>query len=70
MELFKTMTGTELMHVPYKGSVLALTDVVAGVIPLMFVGLAPSLNLIRAGSVRALGVFPKTLCRNYPTCRR
>ncbi|MFZ0355539.1 MAG: tripartite tricarboxylate transporter substrate binding protein [Pseudolabrys sp.] len=66
MELFKTMTGTELMHVPYKGSVSALTDVVAGVIPLMFVGLAPSLNLIRAGSVRALGVSSKTLVPELP----
>ena len=60
MELFKTMTGTELVHVPYKGSVPALTDVMAGVIPVMFVDLAPSLNLIRDGRVRALGVSSKT----------
>jgi tripartite-type tricarboxylate transporter receptor subunit TctC len=56
MELFKTMTGTELVHVPYKGSVPALQDVMAGNIPVMFVDLAPSLNLIKAGKVRALGV--------------
>jgi len=66
MELFKAMTGTELMHVPYKGSVQALTDVVAGTIPLMFVGLAPSLNLIRAGSLRALGVSSKTRVPELP----
>jgi len=56
MELFKAMTGTEMVHVPYKGSVPALTDVMAGVITAMFVDLAPSLNLIREGRVRALGV--------------
>ena len=66
MELFKTMTGTELVHVPYKGSVPALTDVMAGVIPLMFVDLAPSLNLIRAGRVRALGVSSKTRVAELP----
>ena len=56
MELFKSMTGTELVHVPYKGSVPALQDVMAGNIPVMFVDLAPSLNLIKAGKIRALGV--------------
>ena len=38
MELFKTLTSTEIVHVPYKGSVPALTDVIAGRIPVMFVG--------------------------------
>lgn len=66
MELFKAMTGTELVHVPYKGSVPALTDVMAGVIPLMFVDLAPSLNLIRAGRVRALGVSSKIRVPELP----
>ncbi len=56
MELFKSMTGTELVHVPYKGSVPALQDVMAGNIPVMFVDLAPSLNLIKVGKIRALGV--------------
>jgi len=56
MELFKSMTASELVHVPYKGSVPALQDVMAGNIPVMFVDLAPSLNLIKAGNVRAIGV--------------
>ena len=59
MELFETMTGTELVHVPYKGSVPALTDVMSGAIPAMFVDLGPSLNLIRDGRVRALGISSK-----------
>ena len=57
MELFKSMTGTEMVHVPYKGSVPALTDIMGGAIRVMFVDLGPSLNLIRDGRVRALGIF-------------
>ena len=45
-----------MIHVPYKGSVPALTDVVAGHIPLMFVDLAPAQPMIKEGKVRALGV--------------
>ena len=66
MELFKTMTGTEMVHVPYKGSVPALTDVIAGRIPVMFVDLAPSLQFIRNGNVRAIGVSSKTRVPQIP----
>jgi tripartite-type tricarboxylate transporter receptor subunit TctC len=66
MELFRSMTGTEMVHVPYKGSVPALTDVISGAIPLMFVDLAPALNLIRDGKVRALGVSTETRVSELP----
>ncbi len=66
MELFKSMTGIELVHVPYKGSVPALTDVMGGTIPVMFVDLGPSLNLIRDGRVRALGISSKTRIAELP----
>jgi tripartite-type tricarboxylate transporter receptor subunit TctC len=55
-EMFKTMTGTEMTHVPYKGSAPALTDVIGGHIALLFADPAPALPLIKAGKVRALGV--------------
>ena len=55
-ELLKSMTGIEMTHVPYKGSVPALTDVVANHIPLMFVDLAPAQPMIKDGRVRAIGV--------------
>lgn len=55
-ELLKSMTGIKMAHVPYKGSVPALNDVVAGHVPLMFSDFAPSLQLIKAGKLRALGV--------------
>jgi tripartite-type tricarboxylate transporter receptor subunit TctC len=66
MELFRSMTGTALVHVPYKGSVPALTDVMAGTIPVMFVDLAPSLSLIRDGRVRAIGISSKTRIPELP----
>ncbi len=55
-ELFKTMAGIEMTHVPYKGSAPALTDVIAGHIPLMFGDVVASLPLIKEGKVRALAV--------------
>ena len=55
-ELLKSMTGIEMTHVPYKGSLPALNDVVAGHVPLMFVDLGPALGMIKAGKVRAIGV--------------
>jgi tripartite-type tricarboxylate transporter receptor subunit TctC len=55
-EMLKSMTGLEMAHVPYKGSAPALTDVVAGHIPLMFSDTVPAQPLIREGKVRALGV--------------
>ena len=53
-ELFKSMTGIELTHIPYKGS--ALVDVVAGRVPIHFSDPVASLPLIRDGKLRALGV--------------
>jgi len=55
-ELLKSMTGIEMSPVPYKGSVPAITDVVAGHVPLMFVDLGPALPIIQEGRVRAVGV--------------
>jgi tripartite-type tricarboxylate transporter receptor subunit TctC len=55
-EMFKTMTGTEMTHVPYTGSAPALTDLIGGHIALLFADPAPALPLIKAGKVRALGV--------------
>ena len=58
-ELFKTMAGVDMIHVPYKGAGPALVDVMAGHIPIMFDNLPPSLEQIRAGKLRGLAVTTK-----------
>jgi tripartite-type tricarboxylate transporter receptor subunit TctC len=55
-ELFKSITAIDITHVPYRGSVPALTDVAAGHVQLMFSDVPPALSLISEGKVRALGV--------------
>jgi tripartite-type tricarboxylate transporter receptor subunit TctC len=55
-ELFKLMTGTELVHVPYRGAAPAYTDVISGRTPVFFDNLAGALGQIKAGTVRALAV--------------
>jgi tripartite-type tricarboxylate transporter receptor subunit TctC len=59
-ELFKSMTGTNLVHVPYRGDAPALTDLVAGHIPTQFAEPTPVLPLLREGKVRALAVSSST----------
>jgi tripartite-type tricarboxylate transporter receptor subunit TctC len=55
-EMFKGIFGLNLVHVPYKGSAPALSDLAGGHIQMMFCDLPPALPLIQSGKVRALGV--------------
>lgn len=55
-ELFKTMTGVDIVHVPYKGSSPAVTDLMGGQVQLMFDNLPSSLAQIKAGKLRAIAV--------------
>ena len=55
-ELFKMMTGIDMVHVPYRGAVPALTDLLGGHVQVMFDNLASSLEHIRAGKLRPLAV--------------
>src|SRR5207248_7396332 len=59
-ELFKSMTGIEMTHVPYRGSAPALTDMLAGTVHVMFDNMPSSLPHIQAGKLRALGVTTAT----------
>ena len=58
-ELFKQMTGTYMVHIPYKASAPAVLDLISGRLHLMFDNLASSLPNIKAGKVRALAVTTK-----------
>ncbi len=55
-ELFKTMAGVDMVHVPYKGAQPALTDVIAGQAQLMFATSASVIPFLKAGRLRALAV--------------
>ncbi|MGA9081850.1 MAG: tripartite tricarboxylate transporter substrate binding protein, partial [Pseudolabrys sp.] len=55
-ELFKYMTETEIVHVPYRGGAPAITDLIAGHVDLMFESLQSIAPFARDGKVRALGV--------------
>jgi len=55
-ELFKMMAGIDMVHVPYRGSAAALTDLVGGQLPVMFDALPSSIEFIRAGKLRPLAV--------------
>jgi tripartite-type tricarboxylate transporter receptor subunit TctC len=65
-ELFKVMTGVNMVHVPYRGAAAALTDVMAGHVQLMFDNLPGSIEQIRAGRVRALAVTSATRAPAMP----
>jgi tripartite-type tricarboxylate transporter receptor subunit TctC len=54
-ELFKTMTGVQMAHVPYKGRQFAIPDLVGGQIQLMFDNMPSALPMVREGKLRALG---------------
>lgn len=55
-ELFKMETGTDILHVPYKGSGPAVSDLVGGQVDSMFDNFPASINQVRNGKLRALGV--------------
>jgi tripartite-type tricarboxylate transporter receptor subunit TctC len=55
-ELFKSMTGCDMLHVPYKGAGPALTDLIAGQVHVLFDNLPSSAGHIRGGRIRALAV--------------
>src|SRR5690606_2984710 len=55
-ELFKSMAGVQMVHIPYRGSGPALTDMIGGHVQLMFDAVGSSQPLVEAGKLRALAV--------------
>jgi tripartite-type tricarboxylate transporter receptor subunit TctC len=66
MELFKSMTGTELQHVPYKGTTPGVADLMGGQIAAMFANAITARPLVDAGRVRALAVSGPARAAAFP----
>jgi tripartite-type tricarboxylate transporter receptor subunit TctC len=69
-ELFKMMTGVNLVHVPYRGAGPALVDLLGGQVQVMFASMSSSIEYVRAGKLRALAVTTAThspVLPNIPT---
>jgi len=65
-ELFKMMTGVDMLHVPYRGGAPALTDLIGGQMHIMFDAMTSSIEYIRAGKLRALAVTTATRSEALP----
>jgi tripartite-type tricarboxylate transporter receptor subunit TctC len=65
-ELFKVMTGVDIVHIPYRGNAPALTDLLAGQVQLGFDSLPSTIEYIRAGRLRPLGVSTATRSQALP----
>ena len=59
-ELFKMMTGVEMIHVAYRGSATALTDLLGGQVQVSFASIEASIEYVRAGTLRALAITTRT----------
>ncbi|MGZ5174075.1 MAG: tripartite tricarboxylate transporter substrate binding protein [Burkholderiales bacterium] len=69
-ELFKSMAGVDLVHIPYKGNVPAFVDLLSGAVSLSFPTITSGLPQVRSGKLRALGVTSKersTVVPDLPT---
>ncbi|MBV9557613.1 MAG: tripartite tricarboxylate transporter substrate binding protein, partial [Pseudolabrys sp.] len=65
-ELFKTLTGRQITHVPYRGGAAAINDLIAGRVDIMFEGLASMAPFAQDGRVRPLGVSGPTRSHAFP----
>jgi tripartite-type tricarboxylate transporter receptor subunit TctC len=66
MELFKSMTGTSMLHVPYKAATAAVTDLISGGVQVMIANTPVLGPVAQAGRIRALGISSVTRSATYP----
>jgi tripartite-type tricarboxylate transporter receptor subunit TctC len=65
-EYFKSATGANLLHVPYKGGGPAMTDLMGGQIPILFSSLGPAVGAVKSGKIRALAVTSPQRSAAFP----
>jgi len=65
-EYFKSVTGAQLLHIPYKGGGPAMTDLMGGQVPMLFSSLGPAVGAVKSGKIRALAVTSLTRSAAFP----
>lgn len=65
-ELFKVKTGTDMVHIPYKGSAPALVDLMSGQVDFAFSSIEPAMTLVNTGKARAIAVSPAQRLKALP----
>ena len=65
-EYFKSVTGANLLHVPYKGGGPAMTDLMGGQIPMLFSSLGPAVGAVKSGKIRAIAVTSPQRSAAFP----
>ena len=65
-EYFKSVTGANLLHVPYKGGGPAMTDLMGGQIPMLFSSLGPAVGAVKSGKIRPLAVTSLHRSQAFP----
>jgi tripartite-type tricarboxylate transporter receptor subunit TctC len=66
MEMFKARTGSFLTHIPYRGAAPAMTDVMGGQVPCMFLDLASGMSVMQSGKVRVLAIGSSARTKLFP----
>ncbi len=65
-EYFKSVTGANLLHIPYKGGGPAMADLMGGQVPMLFSSLGPAVGAVKGGKIRALAVTSLTRSAAFP----
>ena len=65
-EYFKSVTGANLLHIPYKGGGPAMTDLMGGQVPMLFSSLGPVVGAVKSGKIRALAVTSPSRSAAFP----
>jgi tripartite-type tricarboxylate transporter receptor subunit TctC len=65
-EYFKSVTGAQLLHIPYKGGGPAMTDLMGGQVPMLFSSLGPAVGAVKSGKIRALAVTSLARSAAFP----
>lgn len=64
--MLKLASGIDMLHVPYKGAILAMADVIGGHIDVMFISVPPAIPQVKSGKLRALAIAAPVRSKQFP----